>query len=81
MEYRVKVTTTIAVEDVELGTREKDQTDASLSSVAFPEQAGDLSADSQQKIIMKFRVKDLTDGTYITPHQVRNVALVSSFKK
>jgi len=69
LEYRVKVTTTIAVEDVELGTREKDQTDASLSSVAFPEQAGDLSADSQQKIIMKFRVKDLTDGTYITPHQ------------
>lgn len=69
LEYRVKVTTTIAVEDVELGTREKDQTDAYLSSVAFPEQAGDLSADSQQKIIMKFRVKDLTDGTYITPHQ------------
>jgi len=69
LEYRVKVTTTIAVENVELGTREKDQTDASLSSLAFPEQAGDLSADSQQKIIMKFRVKDLTDGTYITPHQ------------
>lgn len=69
LEYRVKVTTTIAVEDVELGTREKDQTDASLSSVSFPQQAGDLSADSQQKIIMKFRVKDLTDGTYITPHQ------------
>jgi len=37
--------------------------------VTFPQQAADLSADSQQKIIMKFRVKDLTDGTYITPHQ------------
>lgn len=69
LEYRVKVTTTIAIEDVELGTREKDQTDASLSGVSFPEQAADLSADSQQKIIMKFRVKDLTDSTYITPHQ------------
>jgi len=69
LEYRVKVTTSIAVEDVQLGTREKDQTDASLASVTFPQQAADLSADSQQKIIMKFRVKDLTDGTYITPHQ------------
>jgi len=69
LEYRVKVTTTIAVEDVELGTREKDQADASLASVSFPDQAGDLSADNQQKIVMKFRVKDLTDGAYITPHQ------------
>jgi len=69
LEYRVKVTTTIGIEDVELGTREKDQTDASLASVSYPGKAGDLSADSQQKIVMKFRVKDLTDGAYITPHQ------------
>lgn len=69
LEYRVKVTTTIAIEDVELGTREKDQTDASLASVAYPGKADALSADSQQKIVMKFRVKDLTDGAYITPHQ------------
>ena len=35
LEYRVKVTTTIAIEDVELGTREKDQADASLARYLF----------------------------------------------
>nr|CAB3265739.1 dolichyl-diphosphooligosaccharide--protein glycosyltransferase subunit 2-like [Phallusia mammillata] len=69
IEFRVKVTTKIAITNVELGTGEKESSGADLKTVNYPKPAEDFKADQQQRIVMKFQVKDLNAGTAMKPHQ------------
>ncbi|XP_067666474.1 dolichyl-diphosphooligosaccharide--protein glycosyltransferase subunit 2-like isoform X1 [Haliotis asinina] len=67
----VKVTTQVSVENVEIGVADKDQTTAARTTkIVHPSKAAKTQeADSHQKIIMKFQLKDKVSGKLITAHQ------------
>ncbi|XP_067666475.1 dolichyl-diphosphooligosaccharide--protein glycosyltransferase subunit 2-like isoform X2 [Haliotis asinina] len=70
-EVDVKVTTQVSVENVEIGVADKDQTTAARTTkIVHPSKAAKTQeADSHQKIIMKFQLKDKVSGKLITAHQ------------
>uniref|UniRef100_H2Z5M2 Dolichyl-diphosphooligosaccharide--protein glycosyltransferase subunit 2 n=1 Tax=Ciona savignyi TaxID=51511 RepID=H2Z5M2_CIOSA len=78
-EFRIKVTTRITLNKIELGTAEKEQVSPTLTSLKFKGKADVMAADTQQRVIMKFQVADATDGTVVNPHQafVRFVSLTT----
>merc|ERR1712071_519737 len=59
------------IEEVEIGTADSDQSTATkLKKVAFPSKYdGLLEADSHQKLVMKFQLRDSTSEELITVHQ------------
>ncbi|KDQ71487.1 dolichyl-diphosphooligosaccharide--protein glycosyltransferase subunit 2 [Zootermopsis nevadensis] len=67
----VKVMCAIGVENVEVGTVDADQTtQAKLAKVAYPNKLPvSVEADSLQKLIMKFSLKDKSTGKLMTVHQ------------
>ena len=67
----VKVLTRMNIEEVEIGTADSDQSTATkLKKVAFPSKYdGLLEADSHQKLVMKFQLRDSTSEELITVHQ------------
>ena len=71
----VKVLTKIAIEDAELGTADSDQsTAAKLRRVVYPAKYdGPLEADSHQKLILKFQLREQgsagTKEQLVTVHQ------------
>uniref|UniRef100_F6S3Q7 Dolichyl-diphosphooligosaccharide--protein glycosyltransferase subunit 2 n=1 Tax=Ciona intestinalis TaxID=7719 RepID=F6S3Q7_CIOIN len=69
VEFRVKITTKMALTNLEIGTAEKDQVTPTLNSLKYGGKTESMSADTQQRIIMKFQVQDTTDKSLITPHQ------------
>jgi len=70
-EVEVKVTTKVSVENVEIGVADKDQSSAARSTkVVYPNKAASsLEADSHQKVLMKFQLKDQSSGQLMTAHQ------------
>lgn len=67
----VKVLSTIALDNVEIGVADADQsTAAKMSSLTHPNKASKiLKADHHHKLIMKFAVKDKASGDNIKVHQ------------
>ncbi|KAJ8898514.1 hypothetical protein PR048_003874 [Dryococelus australis] len=67
----IKVMTSVVVENVEVGTADADQTtQAKLSKVAHPSKLTTIvEADTLQKLIMKFVLKDKSTGKPMTVHQ------------
>jgi len=69
-ELRVKVLAKIVVEDVEIAVGEKDRELAKASSLAYPNKLSSvIEADSHQKIVMTFNLKDLFSKELVTTHQ------------
>ncbi|KAK3583197.1 hypothetical protein CHS0354_025714 [Potamilus streckersoni] len=70
-EVTVKVITQVSVENVDIGVVDKDQTTAAKTTrMQYPKKAANLvEADSHQKIVMKFQLKDKNTGQLITAHQ------------
>nr|CAG4643161.1 EOG090X04WQ [Ilyocryptus agilis] len=68
---QVKVLTKINIEDAEIGTADSDQsTAAKLKKVSHPRKLDDvLEADSHQKIIFKFVLRDSQTKELVTVHQ------------
>ncbi len=67
----VKVLTKIAIEEVELGSADSDQsTAAKMKRITYPQkQDGLLEADSHQKLILKFLLRDPQSKELVTVHQ------------
>ncbi|XP_076083162.1 dolichyl-diphosphooligosaccharide--protein glycosyltransferase subunit 2-like isoform X1 [Mytilus galloprovincialis] len=67
----VKVTTQVSIENVEIGIADKDQTTASRTTkLQYPKKAANtFEADSHQKIIMKFQLKDKSSSKSVSAHQ------------
>ncbi|XP_023714512.1 dolichyl-diphosphooligosaccharide--protein glycosyltransferase subunit 2 [Cryptotermes secundus] len=67
----VKVMCAVGVENVEVGTVDADQTtQAKLAKVSYPDKlTTPVEADSLQKLIMKFALKDKSTGKVMTVHQ------------
>nr|CAG4641640.1 EOG090X04WQ [Eurycercus lamellatus] len=67
----VKVLTKIAIEEAELGTADSDQsTAAKLRKINFPQKNdGILEADSHQKLILKFLLREPHSKDLVTVHQ------------
>lgn len=67
----VKVLCTVALDNVEIGIADADQsTAAKMTSIAHPNKAPKvLNADHHHKLIMKFAVKDKSSGDKIKVHQ------------
>nr|CAG4649276.1 EOG090X04WQ [Scapholeberis mucronata] len=67
----VKVLTKIAVEETEIGTADADQsTAAKLKKINFPQKLdGVLEADSHQKLLLKFVLRDTLSKDLVTVHQ------------
>lgn len=70
VEFRVKVTTSIEILNPQIGTQEPESTAVDWQKLAYPSKAPNMKADSQQKVIMTFQVKDKIDNTPMKPHQV-----------
>lgn len=67
----VKVLTKIAIEETEIGTADSDQsTAAKLRKITYPKKLdGILEADSHQKLILKFLLRDTLTKELVTVHQ------------
>ena len=67
----VKVLSRIDIEEAEIGTADSDQSTApKLKRVAFPAKFdGVIEADSHQKLILKFLIRDAGSKELITVHQ------------
>ncbi|CAG2055222.1 unnamed protein product [Timema podura] len=67
----VKVLSSVAVENVEVGTADADQTtQAKLAKVSYPSKLTSVvEADTLQKLITKFNLKDKGTGKLMTVHQ------------
>ncbi|KAI9556768.1 hypothetical protein GHT06_016559 [Daphnia sinensis] len=67
----VKVLTKIAIEETEIGTADSDQsTAAKLRKISYPKKLdGSLEADSHQKLILKFLLRDTLTKELVTVHQ------------
>lgn len=67
----VKVMCAVSVENVEVGTVDADQTtQVKLAKVSYPNKLTvPVEADSLQKLIMKFALKDKSTGKLMTVHQ------------
>lgn len=67
----VKVLTKVAIEETEVGTVDSDQsTAAKLKKVSYPQKLdGVLEADSHQKLLLKFLLRDTLSKELVTVHQ------------
>lgn len=67
----VKVLTKIAIEETEVGTADSDQsTAAKLKKVSYPQKLDSvLEADSHQKLLLKFVLRDTLTKELVTVHQ------------
>jgi len=67
----VKVLTRIDIDDAEIGTADSDQSTATkLKKVVFPSKLdGALEADTHQKVIIKFQLRDTASKELVTVHQ------------
>ena len=67
----VKVLTKIAIEETEIGTADSDQsTAAKLKKITYPQKLdGSIEADSHQKLILKFLLRDTLTKELVTVHQ------------
>ncbi|XP_063216236.1 dolichyl-diphosphooligosaccharide--protein glycosyltransferase subunit 2 [Bacillus rossius redtenbacheri] len=67
----IKVMTSVSVENTQVGTADADQTtQAKLATVAYPSKLSNvLEADTLQKLMMKFVLKDKSTGKPMTVHQ------------
>lgn len=67
----VKVLTRIDIDDAEIGTADSDQSTATkLKKVVFPNKLdGVLEADTHQKVVIKFQLRDTTTKELLTVHQ------------
>ena len=67
----VKVLAKIAIEETEIGTADSDQsTAAKLKKVSYPQKLdGVLEADSHQKLLVKFQLRDTLSKELVTVHQ------------
>lgn len=72
LEFKVKVTTMVKITDVKIASLERDATisAANMKSVDFMKKGSELASDTQQKLVMTFRVQDTMDNSYLKPHQV-----------
>jgi len=70
-EVEVKVTTQVAVENVEIGVADKDQSlPAKTTKLQHPNKAANLlEADHQQKITLRFQLRDKSLNKVMTAHQ------------
>lgn len=70
-EVEVKVTTRVAVENVELSVADKDQGSAGKTvKLQHPNKAANaLEADSHQKVVMRFSLRDKNADTLMLAHQ------------
>lgn len=71
-ELSVKVLTDVEVVGLELGTADRDQTAApKMTPVAFRSKMSQVvEADHHQKLVMKFSLKDVSNGDIMSAHQV-----------
>jgi len=66
----LKVLARVMVEDVAVFVAEKDQASGNVIKMTYPKQfPNSLEADSHQKIVMDFNLKDLNSGETVTAHQ------------
>ena len=67
----IKVTTQVSLENVEIGVADKDQTVAAKTTkLQHPNKAANvLEADHQQKVIMKFQLREKAGTATMTAHQ------------
>ncbi|ESO85997.1 hypothetical protein LOTGIDRAFT_220939 [Lottia gigantea] len=68
---KIKVTTTVSLEGVEIGVADKDQTSVPRSTnLQYPKRSANvLEADFHQKIVMKFKLLDKTTSQSLSAHQ------------
>lgn len=67
---RVKVLARIMVEGVQIAVGDKDSTSLKTTSLVYPDKLlNHIDADSHQKIVMTFNLKDLNSGNLVTAHQ------------
>jgi len=66
----LKVLARVMVEDVQVYVAEKDQVSGSPTKLTYPNKLPQsLEADSHQKLVMDFNLKDLNSGEAVTAHQ------------
>ncbi|CAH1772561.1 unnamed protein product, partial [Owenia fusiformis] len=70
-EIGIKVTTQVAIENVDIGIADKDQSSAAKTiKLQHPNKAANvMEVDHHQKIIMKFQLKDKSTSKAMTAHQ------------
>jgi len=65
-----KVLARINVEDVKVGVSDKDASTGEMAQLSFPEKlAKVLEADTHQKVVMTFVLKEVISGDLVTAHQ------------
>jgi len=65
-----KVLTRVSVEDFKIGVSDKDASSGELASLSFPDKlAKMLEADTHQKVVMSFVLKEVLSGDLVTAHQ------------
>ncbi|XP_069508396.1 dolichyl-diphosphooligosaccharide--protein glycosyltransferase subunit 2 isoform X2 [Ambystoma mexicanum] len=71
VDMKVKVSTEVAISNVELSIVDKDQSIApKMARVAYPSKAkGSLTADSHQNLALSFQLSDVNTGGEVSPHQ------------
>ncbi|KAJ1096510.1 hypothetical protein NDU88_001649 [Pleurodeles waltl] len=68
---KVKVSTEVAISNLELFIVDKDQSIApKMAKVTYPSKAkGALTADSHQNLALSFQLRDVNTGADVSPHQ------------
>ncbi|KAJ1124011.1 hypothetical protein NDU88_002475 [Pleurodeles waltl] len=71
VEMKVKVSTEVAISNVELSIVDKDQSIApKMAKVTYPSKAkGALTTDSHQNLALSFQLTDVNTGADVSPHQ------------
>jgi len=65
-----KVLTRVNVEDFKIGVSDKDASTGEMTQLSFPEKlAKVLEADTHQKVVMSFVLKEVISGDLVTAHQ------------
>nr|XP_039273856.1 dolichyl-diphosphooligosaccharide--protein glycosyltransferase subunit 2-like isoform X2 [Styela clava] len=70
IEFRVKVTTRVEILESQIGTQDREASSGDWQKVKYPAKGPGMKADTQQKVLMKFKVQDTIDKALIKPHQV-----------
>uniref|UniRef100_A0A4W5QX48 Dolichyl-diphosphooligosaccharide--protein glycosyltransferase subunit 2 n=1 Tax=Hucho hucho TaxID=62062 RepID=A0A4W5QX48_9TELE len=79
VELKVKVSTEVAITNMDLSVVDKDQSIGTKTSrVDYPFKAkGSFTADSHQNFAMTFQLVDVNTGVELTPHQVFSFSCVN----
>jgi len=65
-----KVLARVSVEDFKIGVSDKDASTGALESLKFPQKVAKmLEADTHQKVVMSFVLKEVLSGDLVTAHQ------------